>query len=332
VGDTTKVAARFLAGADPGRIAISEATHRLAGGYFYSRSLGALPMKGKAERRLTPFVGRDRELQSLFECFEKARAGHGQVVFVVGEPGIGKSRLLLEFRRHLGEDATWLEGRSIAFYPLIDMLRRNFRVEEGDTEGTIATKIERGVIRLGEDLRSALPYLRYLLSVDPGDPVVLSMDPRQRRGETFDALQRLTIRASEVRPQVVERAASPWRSRNSIRTGWPSSTRSSPTTSRKVKSGSKALEYLLKAEEKAAQAFANREAVVLYDKGLEAAGQVGDAVDVKTLVTMCQPKANIYFVLRDYECSRSESERFLSLARQTGDRVNEGTALAEMGL
>jgi hypothetical protein len=120
-------------------------------------------MKGKAERRLTPFVGRDRELQSLFECFEKARAGHGQVVFVVGEPGIGKSRLLLEFRRHLGEDATWLEGRSIAFYPLIDMLRRNFRVEEGDTEGTIATKIERGVIRLGED---------------PGDPVVLSMDPR----------------------------------------------------------------------------------------------------------------------------------------------------------
>jgi hypothetical protein len=99
-----------------------------------------------------------------------------------------------------------------------------------------------------------------------------------------------------------------------------------------VKSGSKALEYLLKAEEKAAQAFANREAVVLYDKGLEAAGQVGDAVDVKTLVTMCQPKANLYFVLRDYECSRSESERFLSLARQTGDRVNEGTALAEMGL
>ena len=181
VGDTTNVAARLQAVADPGRIVISEATHRLVGGYFYTRSLGELSLKGKAEpvgawevisaqvartrldveaeRGLTPFIGRDRELQLLLECFEKAKAGHGQVVFIVGEPGIGKSRLLLEFRRRLGDEATWLEGRSMsfgrsmAFHPLIDMLRRNFRIEEGDAEGTIVTKIERGVLRLGEDLR-----------------------------------------------------------------------------------------------------------------------------------------------------------------------------------
>lgn len=231
VGDTTNVAARLQQAADSGRIVISEPTHRLVGGYFYTRPLGELSLKGKAEpvrawevvstrvartrleveaeRGLTPFVGRERELRLLADCFEKAKAGHGQVVFLVGEPGIGKSRLLYEFRRRLGDEATWLEGhclsfgRSIAFHPLIELLKRNFRIEEGETEGTIAKKIERSVIHLGEDLRPILPYLRYLLSVDPGDQAVLTMDPRQRRGEMLDALRRLLIRAGEVRPQVM---------------------------------------------------------------------------------------------------------------------------------
>ena len=230
VGDTTNVAARLQMAAAPGRILLSEATQRLVGGYFYTRPLGELAVKGKAEpvrawdvisarvargrldveaeRGLTPFVGREQELQLLFQCFEKTKASHGQVVFIAGEPGIGKSRLLLEFRRRLGDEATWLEGRSVsfgrsmAFHPLIDLLRRNFRIEEGDTEVTIGTKVERAVLRLGEDLRPLLPYLRYLLSIDPGDPAVLTMDPPQRRGEIFEALRRLLVRASEVRPQV----------------------------------------------------------------------------------------------------------------------------------
>jgi class 3 adenylate cyclase/tetratricopeptide (TPR) repeat protein len=230
VGDTTNVAARLQAAADPGRILIAEATYRLVTGYFHTRPLGELALKGKAEpvrawevisariartrleigaeRGLTPFVGRERELQLLFECFEQAKVGHGQVVFITGEPGVGKSRLLLEFRRRLGDEATWIEGRSIsfgrsmAFHPLIDLLRRNFRIEESDTEEMIVAKVERSVLRLGEDLRPFLPYLRYLLSVNPGDAAVLAMDPQQRRGEIFDALRHLTLRASEVRPQV----------------------------------------------------------------------------------------------------------------------------------
>jgi class 3 adenylate cyclase/ribosomal protein L40E len=231
VGDTTNVAARLQQGADPGHIMISEVTHRLIAGYFHTRSLGELLLKGKsesvrawevisakmartrldveAERGLTRFVGRERELQLLCECFEKAKAGHGQVVFVVGEPGIGKSRLLLEFHRRLRDEATWLEGRamsfgrSIPFHPLIDLLKRNFRIEEADTEDTIIKKIEASVLRLGEDLRPILPYLRYLLSIDPGEPAVLSMDPKLRRGEIFDALRRLAARATEIHPQVV---------------------------------------------------------------------------------------------------------------------------------
>jgi class 3 adenylate cyclase/tetratricopeptide (TPR) repeat protein/ribosomal protein L40E len=231
VGNTTNVAARLQQTSDPGHILISEVTHRLVAGYFHTRPLGELPLKGKvepvrawevisarvartrleveAERGLTPFVGRERELRFLSDCFEKAKAAHGQVVFVVGEPGIGKSRLLLEFRRRIGDEATWIEGRtmsfgrSIAFHPLIDLLKRNFRIEEEDSEETIIKKIEGNVLRLGEDLRPILPYLRYLFSVDPGDSTVLNMDARLRRGEIFDALRRLMVRASEVHPQVM---------------------------------------------------------------------------------------------------------------------------------
>ena len=231
VGDTTNIAARLQQHADRGRVLIAEATHRLVEGYFHTRALGDLQLKGKAEpiraweviaarqprtrldvgveRGLTPYVGRERELRVLFDAFEQAKAGHGQVVFIVGEAGIGKSRLLHEFRLRLGDDATWNEGRcmsfgrSIALHPIVDMLKRTFRIEETDTEGTIAKKIERGVLMLGEDLRSLVPYLRYVLSVDPGDAAVSTMDPQQRRAEIFDALRRMLLRASEVRPQVL---------------------------------------------------------------------------------------------------------------------------------
>ena len=230
VGDTTNVAARLQQAAERDRILISEPTHRLIEGYFHTRALGELQVKGKAEpiraweviaakeartrldveaeRGLTPYVGRERELQLLLQCFEKAAAGQGQVVFIVGEAGIGKSRLLYEFRRRLGDQATWVEGRcmsfgqSIAFHPVIDMLKRTFRLEEGDTEESVKQKIERAVVLLGEDLRPILPYLYYLLSIDPGDAAVATMDPQRRRGELFDALRHLLVRASEVRPQV----------------------------------------------------------------------------------------------------------------------------------
>jgi predicted ATPase len=92
----------------------------------------------------------------------------------------------------------------------------------------------------------------------------------------------------------------------------------------------KALEYLLKAAEKEAQAFAIREAVVLYDQALEAAGKVGAVVDVRTLMPIHQAKANLYFVLSDFERSHAEGERLPSLARQTRNREIEGAALGRM--
>src|SRR5262245_4450040 len=231
VGDTTNVAARLQQVAEAGRVTISEATHRLVRGYFETQPLGDIHLKNREEpvrawdvlgpldprnrleaesdRELTPFVGRERELTVLLDAFETARAGKGQVALVVGEPGIGKSRLLLEFRRRIGDGAAWHEGqclsfgRPMAFHPLVDLVRRRFGIDEADDDAAIAVKIDRGLADVGDDLRTAAPYLRALLALDPGDADVRAMSPVQRRAETFEALRRLFARAAEQRPQVL---------------------------------------------------------------------------------------------------------------------------------
>ena len=440
-------------------------------------------------------------------------------------------------------------GRSIAFHPLIDLLKRNFRIEEGDVESTIIKKVDSGVLRLGEDLRSILPYLRYLLSVDPGDPAVLSMDPQLRRGEIFDALRHLAVRAAEVHPQVVVYEDVHWMDQATeesllfaadsvptsrilqiftYRTGYqhPFGERSYHTrivldnlssgdsaemtrailateqlpdelnnlivrkaegnpffveevvkslqeigavrregnryvlakrleeifvpdkiqdvimaridrlpdapkktlqlasvigrefTRRLVdrlaeirerteeflrelkaieliyekslfpelaymfkhalthevaynsllvqrrkelhrmialaieelygeriaeqyevlahhfsraEEWSKALEYLLKAAEKATMAFATREAVNLYDQAEQVVEKLGEAVDVHSIMAIHQAKINLFFILSDFERSQREGERLLAIARRVGDRMSEGAALAGMG-
>ncbi|HSB42508.1 MAG TPA: adenylate/guanylate cyclase domain-containing protein [Methylomirabilota bacterium] len=231
VGDTTNVAARLQQVGEPGRVTISEATHRLVRGYFDTRALGDKQLKGKteptpawevvaaretrtrldveAEQGLTPMVGRERELGQLLEAFARARAGEGQVVFVVGEPGIGKSRLLLELRRRVGADAGWHEGhclsfgKGMAFRPLVDLVRRWFGVEDGDGEAAITAKLERGTAEIGGDLETVVPYLRALLSIDAGDEGVRAMSPAERHGGTLEALRRLLVQAAERQPRIV---------------------------------------------------------------------------------------------------------------------------------
>src|SRR5262244_406521 len=218
VGDTTNLAARLQQIAQPGSVVISAATHQPVAGFFETRDLGEIPVKGRApvhafevlrprgrrtrfdvavERGLTPLVGRERELATLHERFSEVKAGRGQVVGIAGEAGIGKSRLVLEFRRALaqaGEEVTWLEGhcisfgQSIPFLPLIDQLRENFRIEEFDGEPEIIAKVEHGMRRMGE-LEAHIPLIRYLLAVDPGDLVVASMEASARRKKIFDALR-----------------------------------------------------------------------------------------------------------------------------------------------
>jgi tetratricopeptide (TPR) repeat protein len=158
---------------------------------------------------VTAFVGRDRELALLAERFEQAQAGQGQVVVVVGEPGIGKSRLLIELRRRLAGACTWAEGHALAFgasmpfHPVIEMVRRTYRIDDADPEAVIIEKLEPRILRLGEDLRPTLPFVRYLLSLDPGDPAVPAMDAKLRHAEIVMACHRILERAAERRVQVL---------------------------------------------------------------------------------------------------------------------------------
>src|SRR5712691_1184245 len=232
VGDTTNLAARLQQMARPGSVLVSEATHRAVGGFFETLDLGEMPVKGHApvrafevlrlrgrrmrfdvavERGLTPLVGRERELGLLLDRFSAVKAGQGQVVFITGEAGIGKSRLVLECRRALaaaGDAVTWLEGRcisfgkSIPFLPIIDQLRENFGVQEFDGEPEIIAKIEHGMRRMGE-VEAHIPAIRYLLSVDPGDPAFAAMEAVARRRQIFAAVRALTLRGALLRPLVL---------------------------------------------------------------------------------------------------------------------------------
>jgi class 3 adenylate cyclase len=232
IGDPTNLAARLQTLAAPGTVVVSEATHRLAGAFFETRDLGLHTVKGKrepvrvfeitgerptrgafdalADRTLTPLAGRTRELAALEEAMEAAAAGHGQLVFVVGEAGIGKSRLLLEFRRALAERShTWVEGRcasyggSTAFLPIVDMWRRSLWIEDQDDEATACGKIDAGIALLGADLAWTKPYVRLLLSLPAGDSAIEASDAATQRAETFRALKALTLRAAERQPIVM---------------------------------------------------------------------------------------------------------------------------------
>ena len=170
VGDTTNLASRMENLAKPGTILISGGTQRLVRDFFELKPMGEVEIKGKEEAQealelvratevetrieaaeakgLTPFVGRKNSMGALVEACEKAQTGSGQVVGVVGEAGVGKSRLLLEFRNRLPQDEfTYLEGRclhfggSMPYLPIIDVLRSYFEIKEADREFIIKKKM-----------------------------------------------------------------------------------------------------------------------------------------------------------------------------------------------
>lgn len=232
LGDTTNLAARMQQNARPGTIMISDSSHRLISQHFITKPLGKLRLKGKAEpvgayllksargirtlmdiaaeKGLSPLAGRQEELDRLHQFWSLAKKGRGQVVFIVSEAGIGKSRLIFEFHRSLSEEkVTWLEaysstyGKNMPFLSLIDLLKRNFRIDDRDPEQTVIQKIEAGLRLLGKELEERAPYLKFLFSVDPGDPLIQSMDAQGRRRMIFDSIRLMTIKGSNIRPLVL---------------------------------------------------------------------------------------------------------------------------------
>jgi class 3 adenylate cyclase/tetratricopeptide (TPR) repeat protein len=229
VGQTTHLAARMEQMALPGSIVLAPDTLQLAEGYVQVKALGPLAVKGLAEpvgayelvgvglarsrlqataaRGLTKFVGRNTELETLRRTLEQAGAGHGQLVALVGEPGVGKSRLVWEFS-HSHRTQGWLVleagsvsyGKATNYLPVIELLRSYCGIESRDEPRRIQEKLTGKVLTLDVALQPLLTALLALLDLPVDDPAWQALDPPQRRQRTLDAVKRLLLRESQEQP------------------------------------------------------------------------------------------------------------------------------------
>ena len=229
VGQTTHLAARMEQLARPGVTLMTETTLRAVEGYVQVRSLGPTPIKGltvavpvyeliaagaartrlqaSVARGLTRFVGRDEEVDQLRQALEQAAGGRGQIVAVVGEPGVGKSRLFYEFM-HSHRTQSWLVlesssvsyGKATPFLPLIDLLKGYFKISDRDDTRGIRAKVTGNVLTLDEGLKDSIPPLLWLLDAIAEDHDFVKLDPAQRRERALDAVRRVLLRESRSQP------------------------------------------------------------------------------------------------------------------------------------
>ena len=197
VGQTTHLAARMEQMAMPGSILITADVLRLAEGY----------VQVAAVRGFTRFVGRDAELQTLNRALERAGAGQGQVMAVIGEPGVGKSRLFWQFiQSHRTHSWRILECRSVsygkatAYLPVIDLLKAYCGVDTHDDTRGVREKVTGKLLTLDRALERTLPAILTLLEVPVEEQAWQALDPPQRRRDTMEAVKRLLLRESQVQP------------------------------------------------------------------------------------------------------------------------------------
>ena len=229
VGQTTHLAARMEQIAKAGSILMTGETLRLAEGYVQVNPLGAVPVKGletptpvyeltgivlarsrlqaSAGRGLTRFVGRDAELQQLTQALERATTGHGQAVAVVGEAGVGKSRLVWEFTRsHRTQGWLVLESSSVSYgkatpyLPVIDLLKAYCGIQDRDDPRAIRERVAGKLLTLDRALEPLLTPVLSLLDIPVSDAAWDALEPPQRRQRTLEAIKRLLLRESQVQP------------------------------------------------------------------------------------------------------------------------------------
>lgn len=244
LGDAMNVAARMQAAAEPGTVLITAATHRFVADAFDVEDLGEIVVKGKTEpvhayrvlapkavpgrkRGLeragleSPMVGRDRQLETLKSLYDVVQAGRSRVAFLVGEPGIGKSRLLAEFRQWVTDEAradaargassTWLEGRCVSYgrnlpyHLLLDLVRSTLQIPFAGSETEARATLDRQLAaHLGDDAADTAPFLAHLLTLplhpDEADRALL--DPEVMQGRYVASIHRL-LRAMSGRGPVV---------------------------------------------------------------------------------------------------------------------------------
>lgn len=228
VGHSTNLAAHMEQMATPGSILVTAYTHKLTDGYFAFKALGQTQIKGveeplavhevlgagplrtrlqvSARRGLTRFVGRQSEMEQMQRALEHAKAGHGQIVGVMGEPGLGKSRLFYEFKLLSQSGCVILEAYSVShgkaspYLPAIGLLKSYFQIQPQDDERTRREKVIGKVLGLDRSLEDTLPYLFVLLGIDDQQANLQQMDPQIRRRRTFEALKKLFLRESLNQP------------------------------------------------------------------------------------------------------------------------------------
>ncbi len=231
VGYSTNLAARMEQKAAPGSIVVSEYTRKLTEGYFNLKSLGAIEIEGIGEplniyevigtgplrtrlqvvarRGLTRFVGRKGELSTLRRALVQAKIGRGQMVAVVGELGLGKSRLFHEFKLASQKGCLVLEaysvshGKAFPFLPLTEMLKDYFQLVPSDDECARKEKITHKIMQLDRGLEDVIPYILWLLGLETSTSTLRQMDPQIRKTRKFEAVTRLFLRESLNQPLIL---------------------------------------------------------------------------------------------------------------------------------
>jgi predicted ATPase/class 3 adenylate cyclase len=232
VGQTTHLAARMEQLAKPDSTLLTADVLRLAEGFIAVATLGLVPVKGleapievyemtgagplrsrlhvAAARGLTRFVGRESELDQLRQALSRASSGHGQVAGIMGEPGVGKSRLVWE-TTHSHRVHGWLVlqagavsyGKATSYLPVVDLLKGYFAIEDRDSPRAVREKVTGKLLTLDRTLEASLPPLLSLLDVPAEDPQWPTLEPPERRRRTLDAVKRLLLRESQVQPLLV---------------------------------------------------------------------------------------------------------------------------------
>jgi tetratricopeptide (TPR) repeat protein len=229
IGDTTNLAARVEQAAKPGEAWISKETRNIIRGYFKEESVGEIPLKGKTQpqhlyrlisdlpdmrtrfavglaKGVTDLVGRRPEMEALRSAYERVKGSEAQVVDVVGEAGVGKSRLVYEFQKGLGAEEAFLTGfcvpfgRNISFLPVIDVVKASLGIIEGMSEEEVGNQI---MERAQNGLTPMVPFYRNLLSLKVEDPTFNFLDPEGRKFGTFEAVKNLLLAMSEEKPLVI---------------------------------------------------------------------------------------------------------------------------------
>ena len=232
VGDTVNLASRMEGLAEPGTTYVTAETFKLTEGFFRFEGLGKKEIKGKAEpievyrvlapssmrtrfdvsaeRGLTPLMGRQQELEFLLNAYHRAREGNGQAVVISSEAGMGKSRLLYEFRKAIAnDDVFFYEGKCLSYsrravyHPIIDVLKAYFRIVDGEPDSAVREKVMKGLDALSIDAARTLPCLLELLSVKDSGIDQEMMGPEAKRERINDTLSRMVIKAARLRPMVL---------------------------------------------------------------------------------------------------------------------------------